>query len=202
MKTSLIFFFSLFALTVSASDISIPIVTTGEFSIHNIHLTEIGQFGVWRKDRPSVPGHFHTGIDIKRPSQNYYDAPILSIAKGTIISKREDGPYAQLIIEHRINEKYFWTVYEHIAGIKVSVHDKIEAGTIIARFMNRDELNQYGWQFDHFHFEVLKIRPFKLAPDPGKPERHYRSYSLQCFTREDLNRYFYNPIEFFMQTFK
>ena len=196
MKTLIIFFFFLSAVYAFASDLSLPILILDESSFDNIRLTEIGQFGVWRKDRPGVPGHFHAGIDITRPSENYYDEPVLSISKGIVISKRDDGPYAQLIIEHRINDKKFWTVYEHIAGIQVSVNDTVEAGVPIARFMNRDELNQHGWQFDHFHFEVLKIKPVEMARDPGKPERHYRSYSLQCFTREDLNRYFYNPVEF------
>ncbi len=202
MKTSFIFFFCVFALTAYASDISLPIITDNILSIDNVGLTEIGQFGVWRKDRPGVPGHFHTGIDIIRPSENYDDEPVLSAAKGIVISRRDDGPYAQIIIEHRIGSDAFWTVYEHIAGIQVSVDDKVESGMIIARFMNRDELNRHGWQFDHFHFEVLKIRPLELAPDPGKPERRYKSYSLQCLTGEDLNKYFYNPVDFFMQALK
>ena len=202
MKHTFIFIVCLFSFVVSASDVSLPILTKGESSINDVHLTRIGQFGIWRNDRPGIPGHFHTGIDIMRPSNNYDNEPILSISKGIVISMRNDGPYAQLIIEHQINGKKFWTVYEHIAGINVSVNDTVEKGTPIARFMNKDELNQYGWQFDHFHFEVLKIKPIKLTVDPKRPERHYKSYSLSCYTIDDLNKYFYNPIEFFMLTLK
>jgi len=202
MKHSFIFISCLSALVVSASNVSLPILIKGEQSIDNVHLTRIGQFGIWRDDRPGVPGHFHTGIDIMRPSKNYNHEPIFSIANGIVISKRDDGPYAQLIIEHQINEKKFWAVYEHIAGIQVSVNDTVEIGIPIARFMNRDELNRYGWQFDHLHFEVLKTKPIKLATDPNRPERHYKSYSLLCYTRDDLNKYFYNPIEFFMLTLR
>lgn len=28
--------------------------------------------------------------------------------------------------------------------------------------MNTQELNTYGWQFDHVHFEILKIKPQPL----------------------------------------
>ncbi len=180
-----------------SSEILFPIYIADNQSIENIQLTEIGQFGLWRKNRPSVAGHFHAGIDIKRPSNNYQNEPVFSIAPGIVISKRNDGPYAQLIIKHQIGEKVFWTVYEHIAGIMVSVNDSVDSREPIARFMSRDELNQFGWQFDHLHFEVLKIKPFMLDPDPKKPERYYNSHSLTCYTKNNLNKYFYNPIEFF-----
>lgn len=201
-KTLFILFSFLTAVTVSASEISLPILTAAESSADNIRLTEIGEFGVWRTDRPGIPGHFHTGIDIVRPSANYYDEPVLSAAEGLVISRRDDGPYAQLIIEHHVKGMVFWTVYEHVSGIQVSVSDRVDAGMPIARFMNGAELNRYGWQFDHFHFEVLKIRPLELAPYPATPERHYKSYSLQCFTKDDLRSYFYHPIEFFEQKLK
>ncbi len=114
-----------------------------------------------------------------------------------VISKRDDGPFAQLIIEHYINGDAFWTVYEHIAGIEVNVHDMVDAEIPIARFMNKEELNNYGWQFDHFHLEILKIPPARLNPPPSTPDRHFNSHTLICYTEEELHNYFYNPIEFF-----
>lgn len=197
MKQLLIFIpFVLFDFGVS-TEIFLPINNPDNRSIEDIQLTEIGRFGLWRKDRPNVPGHFHTGIDIMRPSNNYQNEPVFPIAPGIVISKRDDGPYAQLIIEHQLEEMIFWTVYEHVAGILVSVNDTVYPGTPIARFMNRNELNEYGWQFDHFHFEVLKIKPLRLDPAPNTTERYYNSYSLCCYSINDLNKYFYNPIEFF-----
>ena len=147
---------------------SVPINTPNRKSIEFIELTNIGQFGLLRKERPGIPAHYHTGIDIKRPKNNYQDEPIFPISEGMVISKRQDGPYAQLILEHG-NELKFWTVYEHIAGIKVNLFDKVNAKTPIARFMNKNELNKYGWQFDHFHFEVLKVKPIQLKRDNSKP---------------------------------
>jgi murein DD-endopeptidase MepM/ murein hydrolase activator NlpD len=163
-------------------------------------LTNIGEFGMLRKERPGIPAHYHTGIDIKRPTSNFKDEPIFSIYDGIVISVRKDGPYAQLIIEHG-NSNKFWTVYEHVAGIKVGLNDPVTPDIPVARFMNKNELNKYGWQFDHFHFEVLKAKPLRLKYDKSNPERQYSSFSLTCFTRDELNRYFYSPIEFLRNKF-
>lgn len=181
----------------SAQEVLLPIDVHNRKSFNELQLTEIGDFGLMRKVRPKVPAHFHTGIDIKRPNNNYDVNPIFSIASGIVISKREDGPYAQLIIEHSIDGDAFWTVYEHIAGIRVELNDRVDPEIPIARFMNKPELNQYGWQFDHFHFEILKIPPTKLNPHPKTPDRHFNSHTLICYTEEELHHYFYHPLAFF-----
>lgn len=191
--------FSLLQNSSDQSQIFLPIDNTMQLSADELPLTNIGQFGLLRSERPGIPAHLHTGIDIKRPGDNYTNEPIYPIAKGAVISKRDDGPFAQLIIEHTDNSLKFWTVYEHIAGIMVAVNDSINPETAIARFMDRDELNIYGWQFDHFHFEVLKIEPIPLKANPKTPERFYNSYTLICYNQRDLNKYFYNPIEFLKQ---
>lgn len=179
----------------------LPIDTTNRKMSDTLKLTEIGEFGILRKERKGIPAHYHTGIDIKRPSPNYIDEPIYPICDGIVISKREDGPYAQLIVEHQLDYK-FWTVYEHIAGIKVDLFDKVSPNTPIARFMNTKELDRFGWQFDHFHFEILKEQPIKLKREDSKPNRLFASYSLVCYTLEDLHKYFYSPTDFFEEKLK
>lgn len=173
-----------------------PVNTTNRRMVSQITLTDIGEFGLMRKERPGIPAHYHTGIDIKRPTRNYFDEPIFPVKDGLVISKRTDGPYAQLIIEHQDGRGKFWTLYEHIAGIEVELHQPVSPDRPIARFMNKKELDEYGWQFDHFHFEVLKTRPLALKPDSTKPERHFSSYTLTCYTRDDLRKYFHHPMEF------
>lgn len=160
-----------------------------------IKLTNIGAFGLLRKERPSVSEHFHTGIDIMRPSSNYENEAIYPICEGKVISKRDDGAYAQLILEHQ-TDIIFWTVYEHIAGIEVGLNEYVDAETPIARFMNKQELNEHGWQFDHVHFEVLKVKPIVLDRSNTHPERRFASRSLSCYTKTALDRYFYDPLEF------
>lgn len=162
----------------------------------SIKLTEIGDFGRVRKKRPWVAEHLHTGIDIQRPGNNYANEPILAIAFGRIISKRTDGPYAQLIIEHEREGQFYWTLYEHIAGILVDLGDRVEPGKPLARFFNRDELHRYGWQFNHFHFEIIKKPPVKIIPDERNPQRHFRSFTLACFDEPQLRNCFYDPIKF------
>ncbi|MEQ8417366.1 MAG: M23 family metallopeptidase [Imperialibacter sp.] len=173
-----------------------PVNTANRRMVSQITLTDIGEFGLMRKERPGIPAHYHTGIDIKRPTRNYFDEPIFPVKDGLVISKRTDGPYAQLIIEHQDGTGNFWTLYEHIAGVEVELYQPVAPDRPIARFMNKKELDEYGWQFDHFHFEVLKTRPLALKPDSTKPERHFSSYTLTCYTRDDLRKYFHHPMEF------
>lgn len=184
------------AIFISINLCLLPINSANRTSISTIQLTDIGQFGVIRKAREGIPAHYHTGIDIKRPGNNFHNEPIFPISEGIVISKRTDGPYAQIIVEHSSSEVKFWSLYEHVAGISVEVGEHVSPHKPIARFMNKDELNKYGWQFNHFHLEILKLKPILLEPDSNHPNRHYGSYSLVCFTSQDLNKYYYNPLEF------
>ena len=145
---------------------------------------------------------FSYRIDIKRPLDHYDNTVIFPMADGRVISKRDDGPYAQLIIEHIFRDETVWTVYEHLAGIIVSVGDSVFYNRPVARFMNREELDRYGWQFDHLHFEILKVKPQKIKTDSALPERHYNSYTLICYSKEKLHKYFYDPIEYFEENWK
>jgi len=163
----------------------------------SVGLTRIGMFALERKPRPGIPAHLHTGVDIQRPNPNYADEPIFAASGGEVISLRDDGPFAQLIIAHRMADGgSAWTVYEHIAGIRVGVGEVVSPAEPIARFMNKQELDRFGWQFDHVHFEVLKHRPRPLKPSARTPYRLFATYSLTCYTPADLQRYYHDPIEF------
>lgn len=194
--------FSIFLLSAGFQEISdpnvlLPIAVSNRGSTNDLKLTSIGDFGLIRKARPKIAEHYHTGIDIQRPKANYIDEPVFPMASGVVISKREDGPYAQLIIEHRWQGAYIWTVYEHIAGINVALHDEVDLHEPIARFMNKNELETHGWQFDHFHFEILRKAPIQLSPSKENPDRRFRSHTLECHTLEQLGKSFFDPIEFF-----
>ena len=161
----------------------VPINTFDRHDGSSIKLTKIGQFGLERKTRPGVDEHLHTGIDIRRPNDNYINEPIFSIGNGKIISLRDDGRYSQIIIEHSSeNGKKYWSVYEHVSGINVQLYEMVNPNIPIARFMNKEELNEYGWQFDHFHLEIMKKKPIKVAM--RKPALLSFCYLLECLQNQ------------------
>jgi Peptidase family M23 len=182
--------------TVFSQTFYLPINCYDRTEISTIQLTAIGNFGEKRKMRPGIPAHFHTGIDIKRPNPNYEDEPIFAIGEGRVISLRNDGPYAQIIIEHYHNGNLFWVEYEHIAGIEIGVGDFVDENMVISRFMNKSELNKYGWQFDHFHFEILKEQPLRAKPRESQAQHFFSTYNLVCYTYDDLNSKYYDPLQF------
>jgi murein DD-endopeptidase MepM/ murein hydrolase activator NlpD len=201
LKTSiLVLCFAVFHTPTACSDGSdwlLPISATDRKTWNAVQLTRIGFFGEKRKAREGIPAHLHTGIDIKRPGRNYDDGPVYAASRGNVISVRHDDPYAQVIIEHIMPlGGIVWTVYEHIAGITVSTGDGVSAYTPIGRFMNREELDKFGWQFDHLHFEILKHRPRVLKLSAKTPYRFYGTFSLECYTPTDLGKYYHNPIDF------
>lgn len=176
----------------------LPILSETRTLITEIKLTEIGEFGLLRIPRPGIPAHLHTGVDIRRPGKNYENEPIFPIYEGEVISIRDDGAFAQIILSHELPDgEHFWSVYEHIAGIQVDLHDSVDTGTPIARFMDLDELNSWGWQFDHFHLEILKQKPIELEATERHPRRLFATFALTCYSEEDLTQRYLNPIRFF-----
>ncbi|MBN1559847.1 peptidoglycan DD-metalloendopeptidase family protein [candidate division KSB1 bacterium] len=181
----------------------LPIQAPDRQSLDNVELTRIGPYGLLRAARPGIPAHLHTGVDLKRPHDNYVDEPIFAATKGQVISLRDDGPYAQIIIQHTLADSTrLWTVYEHVAGIQVTLHESVEPRRPIARFMMRDELDRYGWQFDHVHFEVMRVKPKPRMPDQTRPFLHYGTYCLVCYTQADLDEKYYDPLQFLQRQWR
>ncbi len=202
MLFSTMLIISLLSLVKSASQESIgwylPINVANRQSLENVRLTAIGEFGRQRQARPAVPAHLHTAIDLMRPKKNYVDEPIFPAAKGTVISLRTDGPFAQIIIEHHeSNSEIVWTVYEHIAEVSVELDEIVDPQRAIGRFFNKNELDKFGWQFDHLHFEILKQPPRRVKHDPRLPLRLYGAYTLECYNQDDLRKYYHEPRDFF-----
>lgn len=163
----------------------------------SVRLTRIGEFGLLRRARPGIPAHLHAGIDIARPSDNYHHEPVYPVGPGVVVSLRDDGPFAQLIIEHRLeNGAKLWSVYEHVSGMVCSLGDTVSPEHPLARFMNRQELDRHGWQFDHLHLEIMRIPPRPRSPDPRLPYCRYATYGLTCYVRQELEARYLDPIEF------
>ena len=196
---AVLFIICIFCFPVFAQFFMLPVAVPDRHSMKNLTLTSIGEFGVQRPDRSGIPAHLHTGIDIQRPNTNYLNEPIYPIAPGRVISVREDGPYAQVIVEHIIpGLGQLWSVYEHVAGISCAPADSVNPMTPIARFMNRPELQRYGYQFDHVHLEILKRPPRPVLPTPALPQRFFTTYNLVCYGERELSHYYLNPIQLFI----
>ncbi|NLG17375.1 MAG: M23 family metallopeptidase [Fibrobacter sp.] len=161
-----------------------------------ISVTPIGGFGLLRKARPGVPAHYHTGIDIKRPGTNYFNEPVFPSYEGIVISVIDDGPFSQVVLKHEYKKKNYWTVYEHIKVKVKEIGKKLTPHDTLGYFFNRSELNRYGWQFDHFHFEVIKKEPVAFIPNNKYPLRRCRTYAITCYTKEQLDERLENPLQF------
>lgn len=178
--------------------LSLPVKITHRTTLSENQLTSIGRYGILRKARPAVPAHYHTGIDLKRPSQNYSNEPVLAAGTGVIISVRNEGPYSQIVIQHSFAPgDTLWTVYEHILGITCHVGQRVDAQSVIARFFTKNELNRYGWQFDHVHFEILRKKPLKIRSTLKQPEYYFKTFAINCFTINELHKRTINPMEYF-----
>ncbi len=159
-----------------------------------VRLTPIGRFGIERRARPKIPAHLHTGVDIRRPRGSGGEEPVFPAAPGVVVSVRDDGPFAQVIVEHRLPDgRGVWSVYEHVAGIAVAPGDTVSPLVPIARFLNLGELDRHGHQFDHLHFEIMRTPPTALPPDPGLPRRRFATRALECHDRALLERHYFDP---------
>jgi hypothetical protein len=174
----------------------IPANYSGITDPYKVKLTQIGDFGLLRKARPSVPAHYHTGIDIVRPDSQYDKQPVFPSRDGVVVSIYDDGPFSQIVIKHTDNNKNFWTVYEHLHVKIKKINIPVTPFDTIGYFFSKDELNRYGWQFNHFHFEILKLEPPKLKSADINSIRHYKTFGILCFSREELYMRQENPVEF------
>lgn len=161
-----------------------------------LQLTKIGAFGLLRKARPTVPAHYHTGIDIVRPDSQNNRQPIFPAKEGIVVSIYDNGPFSQVVIKHTDNNKNYWTVYEHLHVRISNVSKSVTPFDTIGYFFSKDELNRYGWQFNHVHFEILKVEPPKLTSASINSLRNYKTFGVLCFTREELYMRQENPLEF------
>lgn len=165
-------------------------------NIRKIHLTDIGSFGALRTARHHVPRHYHTGIDILRPTDNYQNEPVFPALEGKVVSLVDNGPYSQVILEHFWQGKPYWTVYEHFQLRPLRVGQPVLRTDTLGFFFGKDALNRFGWQFDHLHFEINRLQPMAVKPDPQHPQRFFLSYAVRCYTLKELHTHLLDPEAF------
>jgi len=167
--------------------------------VNEVKLSAIGAFGLPRKARATVPAHLHTGVDILRPTGNYDQEPIHPAHAGRIISILDDGPYSYVVLEHQTAQGICWTLYEHFHVLVHTLGQQVNTNDTLGYYFNKRELNVHGWQFDHVHFEVMKVAPPVMKPTARAPLRAYGSYTITTYTKQDLDRRLENPLHFLQQ---
>ena len=139
----------------------------------------LGYYGDHRNSY--VEGHKHSGIDI----EGKYKEKVYAISSGKVVDIFGEFPNKTIYILHFAEGKSFISSYIHVEGIKVEVGEMVDHQTELGRIFNTTELKSSGFNTKpHLHFEIRH----------NLIENELITYS--CMSKEELNRYFINPLEF------
>jgi murein DD-endopeptidase MepM/ murein hydrolase activator NlpD len=131
-----------------------------------------------------VRGHLHAGLDLAAKASE----PVFAICEGVVVDQHLDYPHTTLVVAHQLEGgRTVYSSYKHVADVKVKVGDRVAADTQLARVFNRGEQRGAGWRRRHLHFEMRH-----RIEDEG-------SASWTSMTREDLERYAFDPAPFFAE---
>jgi murein DD-endopeptidase MepM/ murein hydrolase activator NlpD len=92
------------------------------------------------------------------------------------------------VVKHLLKDnRIIYTSYKHLQEIYVRNGLQIDQNTKLGRLYTHAEAQKLNGNYDHLHFEVRKsFDDFGCA-------------SWLTMTREELNKYFYNPSDFLKQ---
>ena len=106
-------------------------------------------------------------------------------ANGVICSVHLGHPYKTLVIKHLLHDKsIIYTSYKHLQEIYVKNGMQVNQDTKLGRLYTHAEAQNLKGNYDHLHFEVRKSFD------------DYGCASWLTMTKEELNKYFYNPLDF------
>ena len=133
-------------------------------------------FGAYRR-----AGHKHAGLDIKAG----FSELVYPIGQGKVIKIYERFPQQTVLVEHKTaSGLVFYSSYTHLMDITAKVDDRVDQNTPIGRVFKLDELRKTRFGRNHLHLEIRKTM------------ENYDRISISCHTVEELNRNFYDPLEF------
>lgn len=158
-----------------------PFNDSNRKSYDSVKSRQIGSFGEYRKSYK--PGHLHAGIDL----EGSFSEKIFAIGRGQVQMIFHDFPHQTVIVKHHLPDgNHLFSVYTHVEQVKVDVGDWVDEKTSLARLFNEDELKRANFGTpNHLHFEIRKS-----MADEGRA-------SYASMTRQELNTFCMNPIEFF-----
>ena len=151
-------------------------------------------FKTMRSPFGNVKLHYHTGVDVQQNGGAGYSdrsgMPVFAIATGKVVAIEDPIPQRRITIEHKLPDgTVVWSVYCHIADEQISVNQIVDTETVIARRMNGPELDQFGWEYNHVHLEILKKLPAYVTD-----YNHRKTFT--CYTEMEVDEYFYDPVKF------
>ena len=140
-----------------------------------------GSYGEYRKSYK--PGHLHAGIDL----EGSFNETVYAIGRGQVYLIFHDFPHKTVAVKHQLPDgNLLFSVYTHVEQVKVNIGDRVDEYTPLARLFNKDELKRADFGTpNHLHFEIRES-----MADGGRA-------SYASMTREELNKFCMDPMEFF-----
>jgi murein DD-endopeptidase MepM/ murein hydrolase activator NlpD len=137
-------------------------------------------FGTYDLDQGEFTGD-HAGIDLKVPE----GTPVASIAGGRISSVIRDasGLGLHVIIEHRLGEETFYSIYGHLSAVSVREGQDVAPGQMIALSGSTGRSTAA-----HLHLQIDRGEPGEIAHEPYWPG--------DVPTKTEAARHTVNPVTF------
>jgi murein DD-endopeptidase MepM/ murein hydrolase activator NlpD len=174
----------------------LPLNTNDRQDWSTVLLDHDAHFNAPRAAFGPVKFHYHTGVDFRNKSFAVPGEPVYAIAAGKVIAIENPHPQRRIVVEHTLpNREKIWSVYIHIIDEKVSIGDNVYPETVIARLMNKAELEMHGLEYNHVHLEIMK----QLLPYAAE---FYQQKTFTCFTENEVDKYYFNPELFLKEHFQ
>lgn len=101
---------------------------------------------------------YHAGVDLYLPGGGTENAPVKSVANGTVVYFDSTPNEQSLIIEHTAYGVY--SVYWHLKNVTVSVGNNVQKGQAIGQVTHHDytgrfpQVHPFNTDDSHLHFEI------------------------------------------------
>lgn len=138
-------------------------------------------YGVWTKEE--FPYHHrHAGIDLRALP----DEPVYAVSPGEVVRVSYKSPKTIIVKHEPPQQKPFYAVYGNIKDAQVNAGDRVETATQLGRVAaSSNDVHIQGKNSAFLHLEIRHSIQDGLAA------------SFSSKTREQLDRYCYEPMKFF-----
>ena len=158
----------------------VPFETSDRYKLNTVKIVSV--FGAPRESY--LRGHKHTAVDVIPAKYNNY-IYVYPMANGVICSIHLDHPHKTIVVKHKLDDgSVIYTSYKHLQEIYVKNGMHVDQNTKLARLYTKGEAKKQGGSYDHLHLEIRKSF------------YDYGCASWLTMTNDDLNRYFYDPVDF------